>query len=171
MCILIGCKTWLIPASTIVIVIGGEKAYSWKAFHSFVKTCEFLAQRERRKDQFTSESELRKSKQDNMLRTICFLFPAKCLLTTTRKKWPTGTEEVHFRQNWHVQLKAYLKQQPPCPVSHRTVCCHQHISEPWGLKGHCCILHYSTLHEDILLLTPWIICQGKKKKKETWKYK
>lgn len=26
-----------------------------------------------------------------MLRTICFPFPAKCLLTTTRKKWPTGS--------------------------------------------------------------------------------
>lgn len=83
MCIVIGCKTRLIPASTIVIIIGGEKAL--KDFYRFVKTCGFLAQRERRKDQFTSESEPRKSKQDNMLRTICFPFPAKCLLTTTRK--------------------------------------------------------------------------------------
>lgn len=33
-----------------------------------------------------SESELRKRKQDNMLRTICFPFPAKCLLSTARKK-------------------------------------------------------------------------------------
>lgn len=84
MCIVIGCKTRLIPASTIVIIIGGEKAL--KDFYRFVKTCGFLPQRERRKDQFTSESEPRKSKQDNMLRTICFPFPAKCLLTTTRKK-------------------------------------------------------------------------------------
>lgn len=60
MCIIMGYKTWLIPVSATVKTMGEEKACSLKVFHSFVKTHGFLAQRERRKDQFTWVSLLQK---------------------------------------------------------------------------------------------------------------
>lgn len=88
MCIVTGCKTWLIPASTTVIIMGGGKAHLLKdILQRHVDSWPKEKEEKANLLGFTpSESELRKRKQDNMLRTICFPFPAKCLLSTTRKK-------------------------------------------------------------------------------------
>jgi len=71
MCIIMGYKRWLIPVSPTVKVMGDEKACSLKGFYSFVKTHGFLAQRERRKDQFTWVSPLQKVNWEKE-KTVCW---------------------------------------------------------------------------------------------------